>query len=321
MIALLHFRYYGGFGAEPTGFRGGYLAVEFFFLTSGFFLMKRIEEQWGKGEGSITLAVWKYAKARYIRLFIPYFLTVTVAMLLRIFVWKNLYWKDYLIHGLYEIFMLQSFGFPYVTLILWYASALLIASVFLYWVALSMKEQYLILLLFFVPGILSMLYQQYGHIDLTMGKSFLVTAGLWRAVAELGAGCLMYQAVKHLKAQIHGRFRISSTVFEMVLLLFILWIMFRTYRDIKDFPLLLLMILFLTSTMLESSALQIVFRHKCFSYLGEVSYAFYLVQAISLQIFATLPERMTYWFAACCFLLGNFILAVGIYEASKRFLS
>ena len=47
VIALLHFRYYGGFGAEPTGFRGGYLAVEFFFLTSGFFLIKRIEEQWG----------------------------------------------------------------------------------------------------------------------------------------------------------------------------------------------------------------------------------------------------------------------------------
>lgn len=44
IIGLLHFRGYGKL-PKNTAFNGGYLGVEFFFIVSGYFLMKQYEKE------------------------------------------------------------------------------------------------------------------------------------------------------------------------------------------------------------------------------------------------------------------------------------
>lgn len=45
IIFILHFWGYGNFESRNGRFQGGYLAVEFFFMLSGFIMMEKMSEE------------------------------------------------------------------------------------------------------------------------------------------------------------------------------------------------------------------------------------------------------------------------------------
>lgn len=67
---------------SPISFKGGYLGVEFFFVCSGFFLMKFIEKRKDQ-ELSVCKRLAYYFCDRMKRLYIPYLFVAVCAYFIR----------------------------------------------------------------------------------------------------------------------------------------------------------------------------------------------------------------------------------------------
>lgn len=191
VICIMHFTAYTDFGDTPAPFCGGYLAVEFFFIVSGYMLMKRVErEKQNADSAQAGRSAARYARDRFERLFPQYALSLTLVAFIYVYVGEYSA-KDVLTSVFWEFFMVQSAGLPFVVNnMFWYVSALLLASVFIYFLLGKNEDVYRYII---APGafliICGYFYQTYGHMDLTMRNyGFFVYSGLWRAFAEIGLG-------------------------------------------------------------------------------------------------------------------------------------
>ena len=153
--------------------------------------------------------------------------------------------------------------------------------------------------------------------DLTMGYGFLVGVGVWRAIAELGLGCLIFRLVKYMKGLSWRPPKSLATGFELLLLAFILFIMFRTNRDVKDFPMIILIGLLVICIFLEYSHISKWFDNPLCGYLNDISYGFYLNQRVLTPFFPKLSGA-EYWLSAFVFLWLNFVLSACTHAVCKK---
>jgi len=320
LICLFHFRAKGSFGSNPCAFRGGWLGVEFFALASGFFLMHSIEKaRAGKLErGELLPAVGSFALRRYLRLYPHYILTLVPFLLMRIFLLHTLSVRDCLTDGFFDFFMLQAFGFSSVVYMLWYPSALFLGCVLLYWLSLVLKDHYLVVMAFAAPLILASFLHNYGNLDQTMYNAIVGSRGLWRMIAELGLGCLIYQAVKYWKPFLQNRFGLAASVLELALLAAVLVLCWQGTRDSRDFIALGLLGLLVLSVFLGNSRLSRLLDNPLSDFLGKISYGFYLNQAFFIHLYGDLLPVNGYWRTAAVFLSCNLVLSVASYFLSQK---
>ena len=184
VICIMHFTAYMDFGDAHAPFCGGYLAVEFFFIVSGYMLMRHVEREKKKaGSVSAGRCTARYAWERFERLFPHYALSLILVALVYIYVGQYST-KEVLTSVFWEFFMVQSAGLPFVVNNqFWYVSAMLLASVFIYFLLKKNEDTYRYII---APGALLLIcgyfYQTYGYIDLTMRSYDLIAySGLWRA--------------------------------------------------------------------------------------------------------------------------------------------
>ncbi len=129
LIALLHFE--SAMYPEKNFFSGGYLAVDFFFIVSGFYLYKNYSVR----QEMPIVYMHNRVKKLYPMYFVGCILAIFYSLLEMLKAHKTI--ADILlffIKEIPEILCLQMFGITnqWVNFPLWYVSALLLSSIILY---------------------------------------------------------------------------------------------------------------------------------------------------------------------------------------------
>ena len=313
IVCLLHFRNYGDFGKAPTAFFGGYLAVDFFFIVSGCFLMQQwVNEQKQNTTISAGFSTWCFFKSRFLRLWPEFFLAFSsLAILLLCLNTTN--FKDILINSFWEILLLRQSGIGSgINGIFWFVSALILGSAVVWFLLCKFKDDYIyfgIPVIFFLVN--AYFYQKYGYVDLTSSQSsFIINDGLLRAIAEIGLGCICYKTAVYLMEKLHGRFTGWRTIAEVLLLCLTVFIMWRTRRDAKDFIMLAVMAVFIILVMQNDSYLSKLLNNKLSLLLGSISYGMFLNQRFFILLISTYWPDREYWPMALTFLIADILFSI-----------
>ena len=282
IVFSFHFEY------APAIFKSGYLCVEFFFVLSGYFLMQHIEKN-SNHDFNPTKLVYNYAKNRLKRLYVSYFIACVGAFLIRFIVLSDISLRTVINKGVWEILLLQTFGFEFSTTVIWYVSALLIASVIIYFLFLYLRNYFLPVIFFGAFIILAFLYQENQQLS-SMNNHLIVSDGLLRGLAELSLGCVMFKLIKTFPASL-DKLRKVFFVPKYILLVVILYLMTKG-SGIKDFSCLIFFVVFIALLFLDESPVCKIFNNKLCYFLGDISYDFYLNQIIVIYFARVLPSEL-----------------------------
>lgn len=282
IVFSFHFEY------APAIFKSGYLCVEFFFVLSGYFLMQHIEKN-KNTDINPTMVVCNYAKNRLKRLYVSYFIACTVAFAIRLLVLSDISIRTVINKGIWEILMLQTLGFDFSTTVIWYVSALLIASLIIYLLHLCLKDYFLPVIFFGAFIILAFLCQENQQLS-SMNNLLIVSDGLLRGLAELSLGCVLFKVIKTLPSYLN---KIKKLLFipKYLLLAVILYLMTKG-AGVKDFSCLMFIVLFIAMLFLDESPIHKMFNNKLCYFLGDISYDFYLNQIIVIYFARVFPSDL-----------------------------
>ena len=204
MIMVYHFdtHFFVRSIACKGGVFGWYIAVDFFFIVSGFLLFKKAEKSKG------TLSAVGYTIERIKKIYPPYILAFIVTFIVIMAVSNTAleYWKaDGIINALLEASLLQGVFIckgPFVNYTAWYISVLIIAGFFIYLVLSKNKKLFLYALapINILLGFLY-LYKFYGSLDVTIATEgwALLTPAMIRGLAGMSLG--VYAAILSKKLQ------------------------------------------------------------------------------------------------------------------------
>ncbi|MEE1137627.1 MAG: acyltransferase family protein [Acutalibacteraceae bacterium] len=282
IVFSFHFEY------APAIFKSGYLCVEFFFVLSGYFLMQHIE----KNKNTVinpTLTVFNYTKNRLKRLYVSYFIACVAAFAIRFLVLSDISIRTVVNKGIWEILMLQTLGYEFSTTVVWYVSALLIASVIIYLLSYCLKDYFLPVIFFGAFVILAFLCQKNQQLS-SMNNLLIVSDGLLRGLAELSLGCILFKIIKAFPNSLN-KFRKFLFVPKYLSLAIILYFMTKD-AGVKDFSCLIFIVFFISMLFLDESPIHKVFNNKLCYFLGDISYDFYLNQIIVIYFARVFPSEL-----------------------------
>lgn len=303
VVYCLHARDYGSLPTKNGEFSGGYLCVEFFFILTGFFMMRNIlskQKQLAGGATPESLAL-EYFIARYKKLMPQYWLSIVLMTVITCEISRELPSVTVLLEMLPEFFAVQAFGISaYVNGFLWFVSDMLWASAIVYYLVLCRKD--FMTTIFFPVGLLvavGYLYRNVGYIDVTSTKP--VEAFL-RAFFEIGFGCVLYQVF--VKLQDYNYNRIFMTLLEAGLLSTAMFILWRTRRDYKDFIMVFVMGALILVTALNQGWITKLLNNKVSAWLGSLSYIIYVNQASFRLLSRKYYQNAPYWTVTVAALLA-----------------
>ena len=206
MIVLFHYPPAMGF-LYNRGYRPGwYIAVEFFFIVSGYLLYDNLSRYRTRYETSCAYTIHRlqYIWPRYLFAFIIVF---SVKGIINKYTIRECIGT--LVDAMPEIFLLQGIGlnreWNYVNPTLWYLSILLIGGYIIYWFLLHKERTFVTLL---APVLVmigySYLYRYVGSLDaVTKTEGFYENQALIRGFCDMCMGIfavkLRYWLEKHVK--------------------------------------------------------------------------------------------------------------------------
>lgn len=287
-----------------------YIAVEFFFVLSGYLMMQHARRHPNE-------SAWQYIKGRVLRLYPEYIVALLIMVLLKCGGSPVKYVK-LLVANWLEVIMLQSVGtneFPYLNNPTWYVSALLIGSYFIYYLIRNYEKIYLQFIGPLVSVIIfSFMYRQYGSL-----QPFYSTDGIWlnqgvmRAFLGLTVGIYVYIAADILAAKRKPKYDWILMLAEIGIFGFVL--VFSLFDDRTQYDFMFL-ILFAVAIGLASSdrLLGKISASKPVSLLGELTYSMYLLHfAVISFTYKYLDHTHWHWWHIPVYVVITFILALPIH--------
>lgn len=280
-VCLMHFES-AYFDSEHRIFEGCYLAVEFFFILSGYLLQRSIES------GKYNQA-WDYVKARVMEFF-PY----SCFMLLCYWIWYvrqdvlsgltyiETAWNGIgmFFHAVYEILFFQMFlpsgmwNGP-----IWYISVLIVIGGIYFWALgkYGKAEQKEILLLLII-GIYMFLNQAYAGLDIHTGATpvLKIAPGVVRGIADMGVGILSYQLSKNWSNK--------KNLVTVISIFCIMAIMFQFPHTRLDFVIILFMVWFIINEFSGDHETGNVTK-LIFSHIRKLSLSMYFCHSFLIKIF------------------------------------
>ena len=252
----------------------GYIFVDFFFLTSGFFLYKscKIKQK----------TTFQYTKNRIKKLYFDYIIAFT---LLAIFGTIFCYVKfRSVFHIFSEIFMLQNIGLPFATgginYPTWYISVLVTASPIIYFCLKNFgKKFYNSISTIFVVAIFTILFIFCGKLEYWTNIGWIFYPPWLRGFADILLGTLIAQIAEKYSIQN----KVLAIIVELVLFVgvVLLTISKTTLLDFVS-PILFAILLFVSSSDLSPS--NTIGSTKVFMFLSNFEYILYLNQALVIFI-------------------------------------
>lgn len=316
IVIFLHFRYnYGGELFEDTGmFSGGYLGVEFFFITSGYLMMWSMERSSSLAhistKNSAEAETRRFFVKRFQRLMPLYWVAMVLLFLERFYfgaITDLVDLKRVLLSTFPEFLGMQLFWGPILmNAPVWFISAMLWMQPLAYYLLRKQRDIYLTiiapmaLLLFCGLG-----WNAFGYIDLTMWEppyAFL------RAFSEIGLGCLVYCAVTYVRKN-YILNTAAVTVAETGLFIVILAIMYRTRRDYKDYMMIFLIAGHIFLTFLNQGLLTKLLNRRIFQKLGHLSYPMYVNHAFLMDCIDGLIPGWPFWNRVAVMFVSSILFA------------
>ena len=204
-------------------FLGGRLAVEGFFMITGYFMLASAERD-KHPEDKLGISTVRFISRKFSSLF-PYLLSSTIlASIVYTIIKKHTFsqWLTSVPLLMFDIFPLHNAGFrgEYVCGISWYLSSMFIALAILYPLCRKFKDTFVFVVCPLITllnyGLLS---HYYGNIAVGADffKETVLNTGVMRALAGISLGAILYkisQALKDKKVTVKGR--IVFTVAEIL---------------------------------------------------------------------------------------------------------
>ena len=305
VIVIFHSRNLGGkaYGADNVLFAdAGYIAVEFFFLVSGFLMAKSAlsAPDSGRGIGGETLTfLWKKIKA-----LLPYYLFAVFFSYARI-----VYVNDYtaaetvrnFMAGIWDLAFLRAAGFKSFSLIraTWYLSAMFTAMMILYPMVRKWKRTFTHLIAPLIAiGLMGYLTQNYSSLDLHLNHWDTMYAGLVRGLAEISLGCVCYVICEKMKGVTYTLFsRILITLTQVLGYGFVLRCMHNMPNATRfDFVLLPILAICVVLSFSGQGVAVPLFTGKAFPWLGKVSMVVYVNHMwVKDSVAGFFPASLGYW--------------------------
>ena len=246
----------------------------------------------------------KYIFGRLKKLAPMYFLSYILLLLYVIFVEKKSIFK--ILYGcVFELSMLQSVGLPWaLNGHLWYVSALILVSGPIFFCLLKNEDRFIIgYAPFIVLIIYTGFYRYIGHLDVGLSWNFLVCDGVWRAIAGLCLGCIVYRLSEQARKKWivpDQKIRGIVSITEIILLGSILAICYYSCRQI-DFLAVILIAAFIFCLTWGCSFQSTIMSNRISDFLGKISYPMYINQMLFLKItisyFSDFPFRIVvFWY-------------------------
>lgn len=262
--------------------------VEFFFILSGFLMMRHIMEKPDEKEDAF---VYTFNKAK--SLFLPIFIVHVIHFIVTCIAGKvsslgeilESFW-----HYRWNFLLLQCAGLTknpqfngdYLVGPVWYISALLIAVLILYTPAKRMTKTFVQLICpLLVLIVYSYISQQYGHID--VGNELVagtVLLAIPRALAGICAGCMTYYITKKI---VDGEWKVTKLycVISMLASLMIPLCIIYAYigKDDNSIFMIIPFALVIIDAFAEITPIARFFNNTfvgCFNFLGKISLYVYL---------------------------------------------
>lgn len=264
-------------------FPNGAIAVEFFFVLSGFLMAKTASKKL-HNETSIGIDSAKFICKKYLSIF-PYHLYAFIFTFIITVIINNFSFVEMIksfVNAIPNLFLLDMTGLPNKLIVgyEWYISAMLIAMAVIYpflrrWFNLTTKV--------FAPVIslllLGWIWQKYGqmtYISLWTGFAF---KGVIRAFAEILLGCAaysVYEKIKNLNFTAFGKF--SLLVIEAIGYTATLLYAATKKSETYYFYLILFIALSIAVSFSGKTITCQIFKSKVFMFLGKLSLPLYLNQ-------------------------------------------
>ena len=263
MVCLHHFRLY----SETTlPFGGGYLAVDFFFILSGYFLYHHSIKKENSHSTNALQETAEYAIDRYKRLFPQYLLALLLSVavyvcvlrvdmnITQISVWvaKILMFDGIYVHKQIDI-MPQG----------WYCSVLLIDSILIYFLCVRFGQKFAKkAALMLAVGIYVILFLRYGFLNLYTQFGLGITVGGFRGAAGLCMGCVLGSMGVGKREQGRKTGWIDAVVFLVSTAIIIYALLWNMAYNKSDFVILGFFLVILYYLLGDNNISRLFDRHK-----------------------------------------------------------
>ncbi len=315
MILCFHCNWYA-FDQEGTPFCGYFLFVEFFFILSGFLMMRSIrrrvtdEQRLAAGD-----TAFRYICGRLKSFYPHHLLSFVLVFLIEVGLRRTMYPIEYAEAAWPELLLVNVFGFvrgKYINIICWYLSALVFASLPIYYLILRDEQGFvkviapLILVYFF-----GTLFDRKGSLANTIiFTQYSPPLGYFRGLADLTAGVVAYRVFEWLEDTELPNESLIATVLEAAVAFSAMLYMYNDYGKF-DFLLVPMGCAFIISVFRGKSLFTRLFDNSVSEWLGRQCFAFFLNNAVVILFYmairpgATIGQMIVFCVPAC-FLLSVF---------------
>ncbi len=269
----------GKFRYAPSG----YIGVEFFFMVTGYYMMVYIERRWREQQTEIIDTggeTRNFVLKKMMKIW-PYLIVSVVVSIVVCFIVL----KEDILHGIVyaysELLMLQMAGFwgSYPTGAAWYLSALILALLFLFPVAMKFRSMFLnVIAPLMAVMILGYLTLTYGSVGSDPGFwNGYYGKGLIRAVAEISLGAVCFGVSSYIsrwKSDIVSK--VLFGIAEVFCYTGVAYIAYKYQPGKTDILAILLLFAGIAITTSRQSIWYEYFNFKIFGVLGTLSMAVFL---------------------------------------------
>lgn len=281
VIVTFHtFLFFGDF--TPSPFRGGNIAVEFFFLVSGFLMAQsasKIKESnlsVGKHTG---IFLSRKIKGLFPELLIAWIIGFIVEHLKSSDLSVARLVKDFLT-GMWELFFLNMSGLIdfRANTVTWYISAMLLSMLILFPLLIKYKDTFIYVIApcisIFLMGYLC---KEFSSLASPGKWTGFMLRGMIRAFAEIALGCILWAVCQKIKQYSYTTFmRSIISIVELSGYAFTLLWMWDHKTSRMDFALLVVFSISITLTFSHTGIIADIFDNKFCYTLGKLSFPLYI---------------------------------------------
>ncbi|MDV0446623.1 hypothetical protein MsAg5_04710 [Methanosarcinaceae archaeon Ag5] len=313
VVVMFHFEglYFGG----HRYFTHFAIVVDFFFLLSGFLLMKDAVKPRKKllSLGDSLTETYQFVLHKIKGFYLPYLLAFVMVFILTAVVMAPAGIDavlERLFHFKWEALLLQLAGFTpdpsfnsdYLVGSAWYLSAMIIAMIPVYYLAVYYQKPYVnVISPLSVLLIYCYIMQNFGTMDVGNEVMVCVMSGVLRGFAGLSLGCICFAVYIKLKENSWSKKAVTTASILEILCYLALpcVVLFRNYIESPDmlfwiFLLAALVVLNFSGNTPISKLLNTRWTSLAF-YLGKLSLYIYLFHWFFVLLFSNYFEGLGYW--------------------------
>ncbi len=321
IIVLHHSRNF--VGNATSLFLNGAFAVEFFFILSGFLMMKSMSKLQGDPEnlGGETV---RFIKKKYLSLCPDMIVSWIIGAVATAVVAKYTVGAigNMLRDGIWEMGLLTMTGIRMSTInnAVWYLSSMLLCMAVLY----PLLRKYKNMAKFVVIPIITLLIFGYfivktDSIRLPFGWAGVTYRGNLRAFADLGVGIVLYQITETFKTKRITAFsKVLLTVVKYVGVLSLVWYMYAIRKPTVQYDLFYIFVIMLVIGLVFSNQTYgaRLFDNRVVGFLGKFSLPLYLSHYYWSRLLKELPASVGATQAMLLYLLLSVVTAAVVMALS-----